>query len=82
MILETSCPLILVTLLLLVDKHSTTLTVVTGVEVMVVWVWLAIVAPLLGWDTTEMFCCLWSKQLTVTVEDDEITLGIKPMYTD
>ena len=35
-ILETSCPLILVTTLLLAVKQSTTLTVVTGVELMVV----------------------------------------------
>ena len=81
MILETSCPLILVTTLLLVVKHSTTLTVVTGVELMVVWVSLTIVTQLLGWDTTEIFCCLWGKQLTVSVEDeDEITAGIKPIY--
>ena len=80
-ILETSCPLILVTTLLLVVKHSTTLTVVTGVELMVVWVSLTIVTQLLGWDKTEMFCCLWGKQLTVTVEDeDEITVEIKSMH--
>ena len=79
-ILETSGPLILVTTLLLVVKHSTTLTVVTGVELMVVWVSLTIVTQLLGWDTTKIFCCLRGKQLTVTVEDeDEITVGIKPM---
>ena len=35
-ILETSCPLILVTTLLLVVKHSTTLTVATGIELMAV----------------------------------------------
>ena len=83
MILETSCPLILVTTLLLVVKHSTALTVVTGVELMAVWVLLTIATQLLGEDTTELFCCLWGKQLTTTVEDeDEITVVIKPMFTD
>ena len=67
----------------MIVKHSTTLTVVTGVELMVVWVSLTIVTQLFGWDTTEFFYSLWGKQLTVTVEDeDEITVGIKPMYTD
>ena len=80
-ILETSCPLILVTTLLLVVKHLSTLIGVTGVELMVVWVSLTIVTQLLGWDTTEIFCCLWGKQLTVSVEDeDEITVGVKPTY--
>ena len=84
MILETSCPLILVTTLLLVVKHSTTLTVVTGVELMAVWVSLTIVTQLLGWDTTETFCCVWGKHLTiVTVEDEDgIPVEIKPMYRD
>ena len=78
-LLETSCPLILVTTLLLVVKHWTAPTVATGVELMIVWVLLTIVTQLLGWDATELFCCLWGKQLTVENEDG-ITVGIKPTY--
>ena len=60
MIVEPCCPLILITTLLLVVKHSTTLNVVTGPELMVVWVSLTLDTTLLGFDTTTMFCWLCS----------------------
>ena len=33
---------------------------------------------LFGCDTTKMFCCVWGEQLTITVDDDLGTVGIKP----
>jgi len=81
-----ACSLILVTTLLLVVKHSTTLNVVTGLQLKVVWLSLTIVTLLFGCDTTEMFCWVysllddliseiiddrWGTQLTFTVEDEE-----------
>ena len=82
--LETSRSLILVTTLLLVVKRSATLTVVTGVELMVVWVSLTIVTQLLGWDTTEILSCPCGKKLSVVIDEDEeeIAVGIKSMYRD
>ena len=70
--------------LLLVLKCSATLTVVTGVELKVVWVSLTIVTQLLGWDTTEILSCLWGKKLSVVIDEDEeeIAVGIKSMYRD
>ena len=74
-IAETCCPLILVTILLLVGKHSTTLSVVTGL--VVEWVSLTMDTKLFGCDTTKMFCCVWGVQLAITVEDDFGKKGIK-----
>ena len=76
MVVETCCPLILVTILLLVVKYSTTLSVVTGL--VVVWVSLTIDTKLLGCDTTKMFGCLWGELFTITAENDFETVGIKP----
>ena len=70
-IAEISCPLILVTKLLLVVKHSTTLSVVTGL--VVVWVSLTIVVLLVDccWLYSIVSDCingvvddLWGKWLT------------------
>jgi len=52
-------PLILVTTLLLVVKHSTTLNVVTGLKLKVVWLSLTIVTLLFGCGTAEMFCWVY-----------------------
>ena len=65
---ETCCPLILVTTLLLVVKHSASLSVVTGL--VVVWVSLTVNTTLLDCDTTKMLCCLWGEQLIITDDDD------------
>ena len=76
---ETCCPLILVTTLLLVVKHSTTLSVVTGL--VVVWISLTIDTKLLGCDTIKIFCCLWGEHWTITAEDDfETTVEVNPTY--
>ena len=91
-IVEIYCPLILVTTLLLVVKHSTTLSVVTGLELKLVWVSLTIVTQLFGCVITEMFCWLysilgdfipgvvddvWYKQSIVIVEDEDgKTVGV------
>jgi len=82
-----ACPLILVTTLLLVVKHSATLNVFTGLELNVVWLSLTIVTLLFDCDITEIFCwvysilggfisetiddCCWGKQFIFTVEDEE-----------
>ena len=77
-IVET-CPLILVTTLLLVVKHSTILSVVTGL--VVVWVSLAIDAQLFGCDNIKTFCCGWGEQLIITIEDDfGTTVETSPEY--
>ena len=55
---ETCCPLILVTTLLQVVKHSTTLSVVTGL--VVVWVSLTTDTLFLDCDTTEMLRWIYS----------------------
>jgi len=78
-IVEIACPLILVTTLLLVVKHSTTLSVVTGLQLKVVWLSLTIVTLLFGCVTTEMFCWVNSilgdfitgKQFIVLSEDED-----------
>ena len=56
--LETLCPLILVTTLQLVVEHSATLSVAT--VLVVVWVSLTIDIKLVGCDTTEITCWLYS----------------------
>ena len=65
-----------VTTLLLVVKHSTTLSAVIG---LVVVVSLTMDTILLGCDTIEMFCCLRDEQLSIIVEDDFGTIWIKPI---
>ena len=59
-IVEIACPLILVTTLLLVVKCSTTLSVVIGLQLKVVWLSLTMVTVLFGCDTTEIFCWVYS----------------------
>ena len=83
MVIEISCPLMVVVTLLLIVKHSTALSIVTGLELMVVWLSLPVSIQLFEWDTTEILCCLCGIQLTTTVEDEDgrIAEG-KPMYRD
>ena len=76
---ETCCPFVLVTTLLLVDEHSTILNVVTGL--VVVWLSLTIDTKLLGCNATVMFCCLGGEQLDIDTEYDfGTTVGVTPIY--
>ena len=81
MIAEDLCILVLVTTSLLVDKHSATLSVVTGLKLMVVSVSLQIATQLVGCDTTKLLCWVWGKELAIAVEElDNKSVDFKSMY--